>query len=65
MIPPGHSIAAQLAKYEEELRRELHEALASESTRTKAEQEIASSLAAKELELEAQSQFFGSIPVRW
>jgi len=65
MIPPGHSIAAQLARYEEELRRKFHDALASGSTRAKAEQEIASSLAAKELELEAQSQFMGSIPVRW
>jgi len=65
MIPPGHSIAAQLARYEEEMRSILHDALASESTRIKAEQEIASSLAAKQLELEAQSQFFGTIPVRW
>ena len=65
MIPPGHSINAQLAQFEDELRAQHREALASEGTRAAVEKQIADALAQRELELIASAQLWGGLPVTW
>ena len=65
MIPPGQSIEAELARYEQELRQLHHEALASELTRADAEKKISASLEAKQRELVLHAQFLSSLDVLW
>jgi len=65
MIPPGHSIDAQLTQLEAELREQHREALASEGTRAAVEKQIADALAQRELELIASAQLLDGLPVKW